>query len=176
MTDVISLWWPLALSNHPVVGVLPKLEAFQVGGLSQWCKDVFLFFSFFFFKHNQKCFLQLHPHLSVEHVIALLFSVNQVVSKHFCSDALTDPGQAKEAQALCCGHKLLVTGIGNTCAAPLSLDWPSLEGQCLSCTACLSLSPYGLHFLIAFNSVEGWGRELKQPKLGRGEHWKNLES
>lgn len=77
-----------------------------------------MYFYFFFFKHNQKCCLQLHPLLSVEHVIALLFSVNQVVSKHFCSDALTDPGQAKEARALSCGHKLLVTGCGNTCAVP----------------------------------------------------------
>lgn len=83
---------------------------------------MFFVLFFFFFQHNQNCCLQLHPHLSVEHVIALLFSVNQVVSKHFSSDALTDPGLAKEALALCCGQELLVTGYGNTCAAPLSLD------------------------------------------------------
>lgn len=43
----------------------------------------------------QKCCLQLHPHPSAEHMIALLRSADQVVSRHFCSDGPTalDPSR-----------------------------------------------------------------------------------
>lgn len=32
---------------------------------------------------------ELHPHLSMEHMIVLLCSVDQLVNKHFYSDGLT---------------------------------------------------------------------------------------
>ena len=49
----------------------------------------YLGFCFFFPQAYQKCCLRLHPHLSVEHMIALLCSVDQVVSQHFYSGDLT---------------------------------------------------------------------------------------
>lgn len=95
-------------------------------------------------------------------LIAVLRSADQVLSKRFCSDGLTAPdcpGQAKEALALCPGHGLLVVRYGNTCTAPLVLDRPSLEGQCLFCDGA-SLSRYGLQLIAFFflNSVEAWGQ------------------